>query len=157
MGHRKLGLAIDPLREPAHRDLMRLYARSGDRAAALGQYRDAVRLLDQELGVAPAAETRLMRDAIEAGTLRDEPAPPEVRTAAAVGDLHTLHGDYRRAIESYETAAANAPASARSGVEHKLAQVHHRRRDWTKAEQHSGPARKANPTPDAQALILADC
>src|SRR5207248_6337848 len=104
-------LALDPLHEPTHRELMRLLARSGDRAAALGQYREAVRLLDQELGVAPAAETRAMRDAIEAGTLRDEQAPPEVRTASAVGDLHTLHGDYRRAIESYETAAANAPAS----------------------------------------------
>src|SRR5258708_37580211 len=156
MGHRKLGLAIDPLREPAHRDLMRLYARGGDRAAGRGQYRDAVRLLDQELGVAPAGETRLMRDAIEAGTLRDEPAPPEVRTAAAVGDLHTLHGDYRRAIESYETAAANAPASARAGIEHRLAQVHHRRGDWTKAEKHYGAARKASPDLGEQARILAD-
>ncbi|HEX9495078.1 MAG TPA: tetratricopeptide repeat protein, partial [Candidatus Limnocylindria bacterium] len=135
--------------------LMRLYARSGDRAAALGQYRDAVRLLDQELGVAPAAETRLMRDAIEAGTLRDEPAPPEVRTAAAVGDLHTLHGDYRRAIESYETAAAKAPASGRAAIEHKLAQVHHRRGDWTNAERRYAAAHKASEGGE-KARILAD-
>ena len=156
IGHTKLRLKIDPLHEPAHRELMRLYARSGDRAAALGQYREAVRLLDQELGVAPAAETRALHDAIESGTLREEPASPEVRTAAAVGDLHTLHGDYRRAIESYEAAAAKAPAAARAGIEHKLAQVHHRRGDWTKAEQHYGAARKASPDQGEQARILAD-
>ena len=155
IGHAKKRLALDPLHEPAHRDLMRLYARSGDRSAALRQYREAARLLDQELGVAPAGETRALHDAIEAGTLRDDP-PAEVRTAAAVGDLHVLHGDYRRAIESYEAAAAKAPGSARAGIEHRLAQVHHRRGDWTKAERHYGAARKASTTLGEQARILAD-
>ena len=37
------------------------------------QYRETVRLLDWELGVAPASETRALHDAIEAGTLGDEP------------------------------------------------------------------------------------
>lgn len=156
IGHLKLRLKVDPLHEPAHRDLMRLYARSGDRAAALGQYRELLRVLDQELGVAPATETRAMHDAIEAGTLREEPEPQEVRTAAAVGDLHTLHGDYRRAIESYETAAANAPASARARIEHRLAQVHHRRGDWTQAEKHYAAARRASTRQGEQARILAD-
>jgi len=153
IGYAKRRLALDPLHEPAHRDLMRLYARSGDRSAALGQYREAVRLLDQELGVAPAAETRALRDAIGAGTLTDEPA---VTTAAAVGDLHTLHGDYRRAIESYEAAVAKAPAAARAGIELKLAQVHHRRGDWSAAERHYAAARKASVTQGEQARILAD-
>jgi DNA-binding SARP family transcriptional activator len=153
VGHAKHRLALDPLHEPAHRELMRLLARSGDRAAALRQYREAVRLLDQELGVAPVAETRALHDAIEAGTLGDEPT---VSTAAAVGDVHVLHGDYRRAIESYEAAAAKAPASARAGLEHKLAQVHHRRGDWTNAERHYTAARKASGTVGEQARILAD-
>jgi DNA-binding SARP family transcriptional activator len=155
IGHARRRLALDPLHEPAHRELMRLLARSGDRTAALRQYRDVVRLLDQELGVAPAAETRALHDAIEAGTLRDE-QPAEVRTAAAVGDVYVLHGDYRRAIESYEAALANAPASGRAGVEHKLAQVHHRRGDWTDAERHYGAARKASTDVGEQARILAD-
>jgi DNA-binding SARP family transcriptional activator len=155
IGYIKRRLAFDPLHEPAHRDLMRLFARSGDRAASLRQYREAIRLLDQELGVAPAVETRALHDAIEAGTLRDETSP-ETRTAAAVGDLHVLHGDYRRAIESYEAAAAKAPASARAAIEHKLAQVHHRRGDWTNAERHYGAARKASATVGEQARILAD-
>ena len=153
--HSKRRLAVDALYEPAHRDLMRLFARAGDRAAALRQYREAVRLLDQELGVAPVAETRALRDAIEAGTLRDEP-PGEVGTAAAIGDLHTLHGDYRRAIESYETAATKATPAARAGVEHKLAQVHHRRGDWTNAERHYAAARKSSTSLGEQARIVAD-
>jgi DNA-binding SARP family transcriptional activator len=153
--HTKRRLAVDALHEPAHRDLMRLYARSGDRAGALRQYREAVRLFDQELGVAPVAETRALRDAIEAGTMRDEP-PRETTTAAAIGDLHTLHGDYRRAIESYETAVTKAPPAARAAIEHKLAQVHHRRGDWANAERHYTAARKASTTLGEQARILAD-
>ncbi|HLZ49096.1 MAG TPA: BTAD domain-containing putative transcriptional regulator [Candidatus Limnocylindria bacterium] len=152
----KSRLAVDPLHEPAHRDLMRLYARSGDRAAALRQFREAARLLDNELGVAPLEETRALHEAIEAGTLREESASPEARTATALGDLHTLHGDYRRAIESYEAAAAKAPASARAGIELKLAQVHHRRGDWTKAERHYAAAGKASVTDGERARILAD-
>lgn len=155
IAHAKLRLALDPLHEPAHRDLMRLHARSGDRTAALRQYREAARLLDQELGVAPVSETRLLYEAIEAGTLPATDAPAGVTTAEAVGDVHTLHGDYRRAIESYESAAATAPASARAGIEHKLAQVHHRRGDWTKAERHYGAAHKASEG-GAKARILAD-
>lgn len=155
IGNAKRRLALDLLHEPAHRDLMRLYARSGDRTAALRQYREATRLLDQELGVAPAAETRALHDAIEAGTLPAGVVPAGVTTAEAVGDLHTLHGDYRRAIESYEAAAANAPANARAGIEHKLAQVHHRRGDWTKAERHYAAAHRASEGA-TKARILAD-
>jgi len=155
IGHAKLRLALDPIHEPAHRDLMRLYARSGDRSAALRQYREATRILDQELGVAPVAETRALHDAIEAGVVPATDAPASVTTAEAVGDLHTLHGDYRQAIESYETAAAKAPANARAGIEHKLAQVHHRRGDWAKAEHHYAVAHKASEGA-AKARILAD-
>ena len=51
--HARRRLALDPLQEPAHRALMRLYAASGRRAEALSQYRDCVRVLDRELGVRP--------------------------------------------------------------------------------------------------------
>jgi DNA-binding SARP family transcriptional activator len=51
-------LALDPLRESAHRALMRLYAAQGETAAALRQYDHCVALLDRELGVEPEAETR---------------------------------------------------------------------------------------------------
>lgn len=57
-------LALDPLHEPAHRALMQLYAASGQRAAALRQYQECVRLLDDELGVAPLPETTELYTAI---------------------------------------------------------------------------------------------
>ena len=50
-------LALDPWRESAHRGLMRLLARTGDRAAALTQFEECRRLLETELGVAPAPAT----------------------------------------------------------------------------------------------------
>lgn len=50
-------LSLDPLREEAHRQLMLVYAWAGQRNAAIRQYRDCVRILEQELGVAPLDET----------------------------------------------------------------------------------------------------
>jgi DNA-binding SARP family transcriptional activator len=56
-------LGLDTLREEAHRQLMLLYARSGQHGAALRQYRECVRVLEQELGVPPLDETtRLYRE-----------------------------------------------------------------------------------------------
>jgi tetratricopeptide (TPR) repeat protein len=112
-------------------------------------------MLDQDLGVAPVAETRALRDAIEAGGLPATDASVGVTTAEAVGDLYTLHGNYRQAIESYEAAAAQASASGRGEIEHKLAQVHHRRGDWTRAERHYAAAHKAS-AGAMKARILAD-
>jgi DNA-binding SARP family transcriptional activator len=68
-------LEIDSLHEPAHRELIRLYAISGDRAAALDQYRDCVRTLNRELGVAPVEETAALFEQVSEGTLA--PAPEE--------------------------------------------------------------------------------
>ncbi|MCB0212439.1 MAG: AAA family ATPase [Anaerolineae bacterium] len=48
---------IDPLNEAAQRDLMRLYAQTGQRSAAVRQYRLLADTLQAELAIAPAAET----------------------------------------------------------------------------------------------------
>ena len=50
-------LSLDPLREDAHRWLMKCYEWSGRHNAALRQYRECVRVLDKELGVSPLEET----------------------------------------------------------------------------------------------------
>lgn len=55
--HARRWLAEDPLNERAHRALMSLHAAHGDRAAAVAQYRECVRLLERELAVTPLAET----------------------------------------------------------------------------------------------------
>jgi DNA-binding SARP family transcriptional activator/Tfp pilus assembly protein PilF len=78
-------LLLDPLHEPAHRQLMRLYAWSGQRAAALRQYRDCVRILDEELGVAPLTETTALYRAITEERLEPPPAPPVTAAPAAAG------------------------------------------------------------------------
>jgi predicted ATPase/DNA-binding SARP family transcriptional activator/Flp pilus assembly protein TadD len=66
---RRLGL--DPLYEPGQRQLMRLYAWSGNQAAALRQYQDFARLLEQELDQSPEAVTYDLYMAI-----RDRRVPP---------------------------------------------------------------------------------
>src|SRR5258706_2397969 len=48
----------DALDEAAYRRLMRLLARSGDRAGALRVYHTCATALQRELGIAPSAETR---------------------------------------------------------------------------------------------------
>ncbi len=55
---------LDPLDEPAQRRLMRLLARSGDRAGAIRQYRSCVAVLERELGVVPLAETTELYEAV---------------------------------------------------------------------------------------------
>jgi len=71
-------LQLDPLHEPAHRGLIRVFAWSGDRAAALEQYRACVRTLSQELGVAPLEETARLYEEVNDGSLGPPPAakPP---------------------------------------------------------------------------------
>jgi predicted ATPase len=54
----------------------------------------------------------------------------------AIGDLHTLLGEYAEALQSYETAAALAQADALAQLEHKLGGVHARRGEWELAESH---------------------
>jgi predicted ATPase len=82
---------IDPLREDAHRTLMRLLAENGRSAAALMQYRDCVRILDEELGVPPLPETTALYQAIQNDrvTQNDKvteitPSPPHLRSQNAV-------------------------------------------------------------------------
>ena len=78
-GRRLAGL--DPLREDAHRSLMRIYHRVGRRADALKQYQQCVDILRRELNVEPeAATTRLYleirRRRDEADALPEQSVPP---------------------------------------------------------------------------------
>ncbi len=50
-------IALDPLQEPVHRSLMRLYSELGRRGTALQQYQQCERILRRELGVEPEEET----------------------------------------------------------------------------------------------------
>ena len=65
-------LALDPLQEPVHRAVMRLYARLGRREAALRQYQLCADALKRELGTPPDAETTQLYQQ----TLRSRPTHP---------------------------------------------------------------------------------
>ena len=69
-------LALDPLHEPAHCLLMQLYAGTGQYAAALRQYAECVRVLNDELGVPPAEATVRLYETLKAQRLRVPPAEP---------------------------------------------------------------------------------
>jgi predicted ATPase/DNA-binding SARP family transcriptional activator len=68
-------LALDPLHELAHRRLMELYAQSGQQSAALRQYQECERLLQEELGLTPSEETSALYHRIQTGGLEKKPAP----------------------------------------------------------------------------------
>lgn len=63
--HAERLVADQPLSEQAHRLLMRLHYRRGDRAAALAAYARCAQLLRRELGAEPGAETRELAQLIE--------------------------------------------------------------------------------------------
>lgn len=70
-------LEIEPWREEAHRRLMDLLARTGQRSAALQQYETCRRVLAAELGAEPGSETLALYERIRA----EEISPPPVSSA----------------------------------------------------------------------------
>lgn len=81
-------LALDPLREDIHREVIRLDVRYGYRAMALKQYECCRAALEEELGVEPMEETRALcaellsaatkspRPGATSGTTRETRTPP---------------------------------------------------------------------------------
>ncbi|MCH8877853.1 MAG: hypothetical protein IIA89_13710, partial [Chloroflexi bacterium] len=69
IAHSKRLLALDPLHEPGHRQLMRLHFWNGDRPAAVQHYHRCVEVLEQELGVPPMDQTERLLERIQSGDL----------------------------------------------------------------------------------------
>ena len=117
--HARRWLELDPLHEPAHRELIRLYAWSGDRAAALNQYRECVRTLSQELGVAPVEETATLYDQVSEGAMAPPPeaeAPPAAATHAKLGEPPAELPLVGRSDELAALAGAHARARPDGGL-----------------------------------------
>ncbi len=79
-------LDMDPLREEIHRDLIRLYLRSGQRTLAIRQYLACAELLERELGILPLAETQQLYSlCLEASSDQSlvSPSSTEIRTFQA--------------------------------------------------------------------------
>ncbi|MEM7112935.1 MAG: BTAD domain-containing putative transcriptional regulator, partial [Chloroflexota bacterium] len=62
--HAQRLVALDTLNEAAQQQLMRLYAQTGQRAAAIQQYESFCAILEEELGVEPEQETISLHDDI---------------------------------------------------------------------------------------------
>jgi TolB-like protein/Tfp pilus assembly protein PilF len=101
-------LALDSYREASYRLLMGLHASAGDRAEAIRLYKMCERLLHDELGVAPAAETTALLEQIKLGDGRamslaktapspaapdEESSPLPDRPSIAVLPFDNLSGD----------------------------------------------------------------
>jgi DNA-binding SARP family transcriptional activator/class 3 adenylate cyclase/tetratricopeptide (TPR) repeat protein len=71
-------VALDPLSEEAHRELIRRLTASGDRSAALVTYRRLADRFASELGIVPSPATRELVEEIRAGEATPQPgaAPP---------------------------------------------------------------------------------
>ena len=82
-GHARRWLQLDPLHEPAHQAIIRLYGWTGQRSAAMRQYRSLVRVLDRDLAVRPLPETTRLYDDVRAGRLGPPPVPPPSRAVEA--------------------------------------------------------------------------
>jgi DNA-binding SARP family transcriptional activator/tetratricopeptide (TPR) repeat protein/type II secretory pathway predicted ATPase ExeA len=75
-------VALDALHEPAQQAAIRLLAMTGQRSAALKQYRDCVRALADELGVAPLRETTALYDDVRSGRVTASERPRSALPAA---------------------------------------------------------------------------
>jgi DNA-binding SARP family transcriptional activator len=76
-------LAFDALQEDLQRAAMRLHYLAGDRAGAIRRYDSLRRLLDEEMGVPPMAETRAVYDAI----IKDKLQTPKIQTPGTAREL----------------------------------------------------------------------
>ena len=132
-------LALDPLHEPAHQTLMKLYAWTDRRAAALRQYRSCVRVLERELGVTPLSETTSLYQEIRAGQLA---APPAANTALA-----TPAATAAAATAAAATAAQRARSSRHApGQRRRL----HRMRQRCSARKRSSPSCRRRSSPSGR-------
>jgi predicted ATPase/DNA-binding SARP family transcriptional activator len=89
-------VALDSLHEPAHRELMALYAWSGQYTSALRQYKECRRILAGELGEPPESETTALYEAIrrkQVPGLTRTSAGDSVLAEAAAGQLRVGPGD----------------------------------------------------------------
>jgi DNA-binding SARP family transcriptional activator len=108
IGWAELLVRRDPLREDAHRMLIRLYAEAGRRADALRQYEACERHLRDDLGVVPLVETTLVAAAVRAGVRPLDAHEPDPERA--LREIRNALASCRSAVEQIELALTRLPA-----------------------------------------------
>ncbi|GAB4519676.1 MAG: hypothetical protein Kow0047_30940 [Anaerolineae bacterium] len=89
-------LRFDRARERTHQQLMRIYALANDRSAALRQYEQCAAILEEELGVEPAPQTRELYEQIRAGLPPGAPPPGHESSVASSSQLRRWLDHLRR-------------------------------------------------------------
>lgn len=119
-------LRSDPLREDIHREMMRLYVRTGQRAMAVRQYEACRNALAAELGIAPMEETRRV---LQWATDASDPTP--LQRSPSLEDLTEMLQTALRAQQALQVVIDElsrrtlppvvAPESALAHFEHRPA------------------------------------
>ncbi len=100
-------LQHDPLREETHRRLIRLYALSGDRAAALRAYHACATILQRELDVEPGPATREVYERLL--SLEPATAPPPGVKLPATFPLIGRQAEWARLQAAWQSALHAGP------------------------------------------------
>ncbi len=105
-------LALDPLRESAHRALMRIYAEQGETALALKQYQLCRDALQGDLGVKPEAETERLYRSIQERRATPKRTHIETQPAGTSADTSSLIDAPPRQHDSEPAAPSAKPSIA---------------------------------------------
>ncbi|HUF39218.1 MAG TPA: BTAD domain-containing putative transcriptional regulator [Anaerolineales bacterium] len=102
-------LAVDPAREKIHRQMMRLYALTGDRNAALAQFKRCKQLLRDELDLPPMRETRRLYRQIKENRFEGQATTEMIERESAdpailqrLKSLQKLAGRIKAEVQSLE-------------------------------------------------------
>jgi DNA-binding SARP family transcriptional activator len=122
LNYARHGVSMDPLREEAHRNLIRIYVASGQPDAARRQYRELERLLERELDDTPEAASRTLIREIEALPSAGRPiagrsAPAVLGASMPPGELPPVDGALP--VDSVFYIVRPTDASFHAAVEHR--------------------------------------
>lgn len=119
-------LAVEPLQEDVQRVALRLHYLAGDRAGAIRRYESFRKLLDDEMGVPPLAETRALYDAIITDTL-EIPNPVRSTSPSPISKLQPpilrLRSGQASSTLPFTGRAAELQALREAAASHKLALI----------------------------------
>ena len=99
IGHARRWLQLDQLHEPAYQAMIRLYEWTGQRSAAMRQYRSLVHVLDRDLAVRPLPETTQLYEDVRAGRLAAPPLPTAAAAVAVASTTGTGTADQVAALD----------------------------------------------------------
>ena len=101
--------ARDPLREDYHRLLIGLCRASGDRARAVRAYHVCATTLEDELGIEPAPETRILYESLVAGGQADRASPNRASKVPGTPPLVGRDEERARLAAAWQAAVSGRP------------------------------------------------